>query len=246
VEGNVLMKKEAKKILLIIMKDGARYTYSIPKEKSHIDVYKYSLDVEGIDVNEVKKVLYFPNTLYDMEEVQYYYNEEGDNFDEKSIAIDFKIDEFRKQRSVFFKALDMEFMKSLEKEDCDECTRNITKIKNHMRGLPDMLVDYLQGFSIKEITSFNCFNNVYDIILINGGSGYVEAPSVTVSPPEESGIQMEAEAIVLEGKVVKIEITRAGSGYSETPSVNLSKPTSGNVAFAVASSPENDILNLTQ
>ena len=240
------MKKEAKKILLVIMKDGTRYTYSIPKEKSYIDVYKYSLEVEGIDVNEVKKVLYFPNTLYDMEEIQYYYDEEGDRFDEKSIAIDFKIDEFRKQRSLFFKALDMEFMKSLEVEDCDECTRNITKIKNHMRQLPDMLIDYLQEFTIKEITSFNCFNNVYDIVLINGGSGYEEAPSVTISPPEENGVQMQAEAVVLGGKVIKIEVTRPGSGYSVTPSVNVSKPTSGNVAFAVASSPENDILNLTQ
>ena len=242
------MKKQPKKILLIILKDGTRYTYSIPEDKSYIDVYRYSLEVEGIDIDEVKTLRYFPNTLYEMEEIQYYYDDEKNIFDDVSMAVDFKIDEFRKQRALLFKALDTEFMRSLENKDCDECTDNIVKIKKHMRDLPDILIEHLGTLSVQQITSFNCFNNVYDIVLINGGSGYTEAPTVTVDPPigETEGLTMEAKAFVSDGKVIKIEVTRPGTGYLTIPGVNISKPENGNTAMALASSPENDILNILQ
>jgi len=240
------MKKEPKKVLMIIMKNGSRYTYSIPDDKDHVDIYLYSLRAEGLDPQDVKKVLYFANTLYDMEEIQYYFDEETGEFDDMSIAIDFKIDEVRKHRAQLFKALDMEFMKSLENPDCETCASNIVRIKNHMRDLPEVLLDHLKTLTVEEITSFNCFNNIYDIVLINGGSGYTEAPTVTVSAPdgEEAGMRMEAKATILDGKVTEITVTRPGTGYMSAPSVNFSKPTGGNTAFGLASSPENDILNI--
>ena len=108
------MEKNFKKILLLITHSGERYTFSVPEDKDHMDVYKYALKVEDLEEKDIKKLLYFPNTIYDLEEVQYYYDDEKEEFDDKEMSIDFKIDEFRKQRALLFKALDMEFMRSLE------------------------------------------------------------------------------------------------------------------------------------
>ncbi len=243
------MEKNFKKILLLITHSGERYTFSVPEDKDHMDVYKYALKVEDLEEKDIKKLLYFPNTIYDLEEVQYYYDDEKEEFDDKEMSIDFKIDEFRKQRALLFKALDMEFMRSLENIECESCRQGIVDIKNHMRDLPDFLTEYLKQFDAKDIISFNCFDNVYDITMINGGSGYTEAPKVNISAPdsEHKGVQMEAETeINAEGKVTGIKVTQIGSGYKTAPKVNIEKPTNGNVATAFASFPENDIFNVKQ
>lgn len=229
------------------MKDESRFTYSVPEGKSYLDIYSYVINSEGVDPNEVKSVLYFPNTLYDIEEFQYYYEEETKTLDDKSIAIDFKIDEFRRQRGLLFKALDMQFMRSMEKKDCEECVEKITRIKKHLRDLPDLLPDFLNKYDTEEITRFNAFNNVYDIVIINGGSGYTEPPEITISEPDQEnvlGISMQAKAIIENGSVTGVEIARFGSGYKSAPSVSFAKPLSGNTAMAVTGAPENDLFNL--
>lgn len=226
------------------MKDKSRYTYSIPEQKDHLQVYNSIIKSGEVEGSKVDKLIYFPATLYDLEEVQYYYDEESKTFGEKSMAINFKVDEFRKQRSSLLKGLDVEFMKSLENKDCESCTEKIVNIKSHLRSLPNFLPQYLEDFTIEEITAFNCFNNVYDILIMNGGSGYEKAPTIEIEAPNggQAGIQMKATATVLEGKVDKITITQIGSGYISAPKVKVSKPANGNVALVVASLPENDIL----
>ena len=62
------------------------------------------------------------------------------------------------------------------------------------------------------------------------GSGYVSAPSVTIDPPDVSGIPVaqggvQATAVaLLGGTIARVEITNAGTGYSQTapPSITLS------------------------
>jgi hypothetical protein len=242
-----MQNRTPKQILLIIMKDESRFTYSVPEGKSYLEIYSYVINSEGVDPNTVKSVLYFPNTLYDIEEFQYYYEEDTKTLDGKSIAVDFKIDEYRRQRALLFKALDMQFMRSMENKDCEECVEKITKIKKHLRDMPDLLPDFLAQYDIEEITKFNAFNNVYDIVIINGGSGYTEPPEITISEPDQKdtlGMQMQAKAIIENGSVTDMEITRFGSGYKSAPSVSFAKPLSGNTAMAVAGAPENDLFNL--
>ena len=239
------MNRYLKKILLVILEDGTRLTYSIPEDKSPEEIYRYAVSLGEIEEEQVKSVLYFPHTLYEIEEFQYYYDEETKTLDEKTIAVKFKIDEFRKQRGLLFKALDMEFMRTLEVPDCKECVDKVVSVKDHLRKLPDLLPDFLENLSVEEIAQFNCFNNVYDIAIINGGAGYIEAPEVIITPPDiegSVGFGMKAEASIKGGNVTEIKVTQIGSNYRKAPFVTFSKPAEGNIAIAIASEPENDIL----
>jgi hypothetical protein len=234
-----------KKILLIILNDGTRYTYSVPEGKTYREVYQSILSTNEFIKEDVRDVLYFPHTFYDLEEYQYYYNEETKSIDEKSIAINFKIDEFRKQRGILLKSLDMEFMRALEDPDCVGCKEKVVQLKDHLRSLPNKLHGYLQEKTTEEITKFNCFNNIFHIHIINGGSGYTSAPEITISKPNIEGtygMDMKAEALITNGVVTEVVVTQVGSNYLNAPSVSFSKPENGNVALAVASEPENDIL----
>ena len=111
-----------------------------------------------------------------------------------------------------------------------------------------LLLNHLKDLYIEQITSFDCFNNVYNINVVNGGSGYTEAPEVLISAPDRSvaGFQMKAEAVLADGCISEIKVTQIGSGYKKAPSVTIAKPDSGNVALAIASKPENDIFNTTK
>ena len=241
------MKDITQNYLLIFFKDKTRVTYSVPKASGFDDIYNYAVKNGDFSHEDVDKIKFFKNSIYDIEHIQYYYNEEEGIFDDKSMAIDFKIDEFRKQRNQLLNSLDAEFMKSLEK-DCEECTKHIVEIKNHLRDLPDLLLNHLKDLYIEQITSFDCFNNVYNINVVNGGSGYTEAPEVLISAPDRSvaGFQMKAEAVLADGCISEIKVTQIGSGYKKAPSVTIAKPDAGNVAIAIASKPENDIFNTTK
>lgn len=239
------MRKELKKVILIVMKDKVRYTFSIPKESSHINIYNSIIQSGEINAEDVEKVIYFPATLYDLEEIQYHYDDEARLFNDKELAINHKIDEFRKHRASLLKNLDLEFMRALEDLECSECRNKIVKVKHHFRLLPTFLQNYLKNFTVEEITSFNCFNNVYDINIINGGTGYVEVPTIEIEPPnnDTKGVQMQATCSISDGKVSGITVTQIGSGYIKAPKVTISKPAEGNMAIALASLPENDIFN---
>ena len=241
------MKNIAQNLLLIIFKDKTRVTYSIPEGKDPTEVYNYGAKYGDFAHENVSKIKYLKNSPYNIEQVQYYFDEELDAFDEKALAIDFKIDEFRKQRNLLLYSLDAEFMKSLEK-DCEECTKHIVEIKNHLRNMPDLLEEELKNHNIAEIPTFDCFNNVYNINVVNGGSGYTEAPEIAISAPDRSvrGFQMKAEAVLVDGAISEIKVTQVGSGYAKAPSVSIAKSQAGNTAIGIASKPENDIFNTTK
>ena len=240
------MKENTSSILLVIKKNKERLTYTIPKDKNYLDIYQYAIDSKEIKEEEVSKLAFFPVTDYSAEDIMYYYDDEKEVLDLKTPKIKGRIDNFRKERASLFKVLDMEFMRSLEKKDCDECTDHIVKIKEHMRSLPDFLEEHLKDFTEEDLKAFDCFNNVNDIIVLNGGSGYESAPLVSIEPPNGigKGIQMKAEAIISDGKVTEVKVTQVGSGYSTAPKATIEKSQNGNTAMIVASRPENDIINL--
>ena len=241
------MKGIAQNLLLITFKDKTRVTYSVPSDKSYTDIYNYAAKNGEFLHENVDKIKYIENCLYDIEQVQYYFDDETNEFDNQAMAIDFKIDEFRRQRNLVLHSLDSEFMRSLE-QDCKDCTNHIVEIKNHLRDMPDFLQEHLKNLSVEEIASFDCFNNVYNINVVNGGSGYDSPPEVLISAPDGDvrGFQMKAEAVLVDGSISEIRVTQVGSGYRSTPSITISKSEGGNTAIAIAAKPENDIFNVKQ
>lgn len=74
---------------------------------------------------------------------------------------------------------------------------------------------------------------VYSIIVAAGGSGYLTAPTVTISAPP-SGTTATATAVLTGDAVTSVTITVAGSGYTEVPTVTFTSGSgSGAVAYAV-------------
>lgn len=77
-------------------------------------------------------------------------------------------------------------------------------------------------------------DNVTDVSIIQGGSGYVEAPGVTFS--NGGGSNAAASAYINGGVVNNIQITNTGSGYTSNPTVTVQVPvltiTTGQVVTA--------------
>ena len=71
---------------------------------------------------------------------------------------------------------------------------------------------------------------VVAVTVVNAGSGYTTAPSITFS----SGTAA-ATAVVATGQVNSITLTNAGTGYTSAPTITLSAPPSGTTATAIAS-----------
>jgi hypothetical protein len=58
---------------------------------------------------------------------------------------------------------------------------------------------------------------VSEVIITDGGSGYTEAPTVTFS--NSGGLGARAIAVIEQGKVSEVKILEGGSGYTEVPTV---------------------------
>lgn len=229
------------------MKDGSRHSYSVPDGDPQ-EIFNQICNSPDIDKREIKSNYFFPETRYNVHDFQYYFDEETKDIDEKPLAIDFKVEEVKKQRGVLFKTLDLEFMKGLE-ENNQNYVNHITKIKNYLRNLPPMVEDYCQTLNIHEIVTFNAFNNIYSVDIIHKGSGYAKPPTITVDPPNDpnrSGFHTEAIAFVKDNSLSKVTLTRIGSGYINIPSVSVSPPDEegGELAILRASPPENDIYTI--
>lgn len=80
--------------------------------------------------------------------------------------------------------------------------------------------------------------SVRNIIVGNGGSGYVTPPTVTIDAPTDTVgniIQATAVANIAGGVVTSITVTNAGKGYLQHPNVTISGGSgSGAVAYALA------------
>ena len=80
------------------------------------------------------------------------------------------------------------------------------------------------------------FKSVESITVGSGGTGYTQAPTVTIDAPTgPSGETASAFATIENGAVTEISIISSGSQYASTPSVTISGPQSGiNTATATA------------
>ena len=76
-------------------------------------------------------------------------------------------------------------------------------------------------------TNLVSMGSVGSIGITNPGSGYLSAPSVVLSAPNETGgIQATAEATITTGAggITSIDVTSGGSGYTAVPGVTITAP----------------------
>ena len=80
------------------------------------------------------------------------------------------------------------------------------------------------------------YKSVETITVGSGGTGYTQAPTVTIDAPTgPSGETASAFATIENGSVTEISIISSGSQYASTPSITISGPQSGiNTATATA------------
>ena len=72
------------------------------------------------------------------------------------------------------------------------------------------------------------FKSVESITVGSGGTGYTQAPTVTIDAPTgPSGETASAFATIENGAVTEISIISSGSQYTSTPSITISGPQSG-------------------
>ena len=90
-----------------------------------------------------------------------------------------------------------------------------------------MIADPSKGLFSWDGNNVIAIGSVGSIYLQNHGSGYTEAPIVTLSAPNDAnGIQSNAVATITPGAggVYACQVTNGGSGYSFAPEVNFSSP----------------------
>lgn len=66
---------------------------------------------------------------------------------------------------------------------------------------------------------------VLEVTVMDGGSGYISPPLVSIDSPGNGGTAATAVAIIEDGVVTQIQVTNSGSGYDFSPQVTLSGQT---------------------
>jgi hypothetical protein len=77
------------------------------------------------------------------------------------------------------------------------------------------------GVTTTELTAGG--DNVVEVAVANGGTGYLEVPTVTIDDPT-SGVTALATATIANGSVTRIAVGTVGSGYTTTPAANIDAP----------------------
>jgi hypothetical protein len=62
------------------------------------------------------------------------------------------------------------------------------------------------------------FGGVCGLTIVNGGSGYVTPPTITIAAPGGSGVTAAAQAVVANGAITQINMLNYGTGYALTTS----------------------------
>lgn len=229
------------------------------KDKSK-DVFSFSLDVTEeealgrfesirpeVDKEQIEKYFYTKNDETPLDTYGRFSElKDGKvSLDARSLIIDGKLDEIRKKRDALLSKLDIPFMRALEDEQ-EQVKTHIIKLKNFLRQLPENLrINELQG---EEILRYNPFGNIFEIALINGGSGYQKPPKVVIDTPRKpiAGFAPKVTASINGGSVVSLVITYNGSGYDYMPKITIEDPEEGQTALALCLPPQNVLLTEDQ
>ena len=83
-------------------------------------------------------------------------------------------------------------------------------------------IDVVRPYDGQVVFFDTLYKKVQKINVVDGGSGYIESPNVTISSPSVSwGIPATATAEIKNGKVVAINIVSEGRGYESTPTISI-------------------------
>jgi hypothetical protein len=86
-------------------------------------------------------------------------------------------------------------------------------------------INAVRPFDGQAIYIENLYYTVDDITITNGGSGYTDNVSITISDPATSwGVPATAVAEVENGQVVDVEMVSNGRGYTSVPSITIGDP----------------------
>ena len=233
--------------LIIFYKDKSKDIFSFnvdtTEERALEQFQSMRPDVKGTDI---KKYFYFQNddTAPNIYGKYGKLAEEKDNkmmkVDYRRMIIDRRLEEVRTKRDTFLNRLDIPFMRSLEEKD--------GMVKNHIIALKDFLRDLPQNLLFNELKdheliTYSPFGNIFEILIVNGGEGYVRSPKVTVDNPNAPNVTAKATAFIRDGKVSKIKVTDYGCGYNFLPKITIEAPENGKAAFAVCPPPQNVLLS---
>ena len=98
-------------------------------------------------------------------------------------------------------------------------------------------LDVLRPYEGQVVYFDNRYQTLTKITVGSGGTGYANAPTVTITDPSTSGtwgVKATASANISGGRVKSFDIISDGRGYTSTPTITISGPDSGiNTATAV-------------
>lgn len=100
------------------------------------------------------------------------------------------------------------------------------------RKIDDYFVEFACGAPATSSGPIDNCNIIRHIAVTNGGSGYTSPPLVTIGAPL-SGTTATATAVVLDGRVVRVDIVDPGIGYTSNVSVLFSGVGVGAAAVAI-------------
>jgi len=110
---------------------------------------------------------------------------------------------------------------------------NVTQWNNERM----LILDPTKGYSTWDGNNVVTIGSVGLIGIVNGGSGYTSAPSVTISGPDQTGgVQANATAIITGNAVTAVTLNNAGTGYTNAANLTVTfSGGGGSGANAVAS-----------
>jgi len=104
----------------------------------------------------------------------------------------------------------------------------ISTIEHTYQGGGTAQINVVRPYDGQIVYLDNEFSTVAEIIITNPGSGYLSAPTITISDPSaEWGITATALASLVGGSVDEVNIISNGRGYTSTPTITFSDPDVG-------------------
>ena len=234
-------------ILVIVFKDGQKSTLSFPYSTQKNDAVRQALSTGEFNEEEIDKFIWMDETSENLSMYGDFFDVEKNEVDFVQHAIGERLKQIRVSRKVIMQKLDIEMIKLMESEEsCDGCRKHITDMKKYLRDIPSLIKDYPFTNS-NQVLAFNPYDNIFDLIIENPGSGYSTAPTIEIEGPNahplRKGFPLKAEAVVENGSIVEVKITSVGSSYLSRPKITVSAPDQegGEQAVITATLPENNV-----
>ena len=231
--------------LIIYYKDGSKDVFSFSSDVSEQQaVARFEEIRPEVNKEQIKKYFYHKNDELAAETYGRFttLNEEGKiKIQGRSIIIRERLEEIRKRRDLLISKLDVPFMRALE-DDNDTVKNHIKTLKNFLRDLPKEL--RFHDLKDEDLMAYNPFGNIFEVVLINGGSGYQDPPKVHVDEPKRPmvGFAPKVIASVKDGAVSKLTVIYKGCGYDYAPKITIEEPPQGERAKALCLPPQNTSL----